>query len=369
MILGNDFRRLWAATGEDVLGAVRAVGESGWYVLGEEVRQFENSLAAQWGPKHAIGVASGLDALELSLRALGCGPGTKVLTTPISAFATVLSITKLGAVPVFVNTDDAGLLDLDAAGRLLEQRPDIRFLVPVHLYGHALDMEHLEALRARFELTIVEDCAQSIGAAFNGKPTGTVGKAAATSFYPTKNLGAMGDGGAVLTNDGVLAAEVRRLRDYGQSAKYVHSALGYNSRLDELQAAILRRAFLPRLEGWTRRRRAIAECYLQGLDHPQIRALEAPAGSESCYHLFPVVVADGRKKALAEHLREGGITTGEHYPTALPDQPAMAGVRFEVDRDYARARAICRDELSLPMHPYLLDSEVQCVIKACNSWS
>jgi hypothetical protein len=209
MIFANDFRRQWLDIQEDAVAAFRKVGESGWYVLGDEVRAFEAALAAHWGVEHAIGVASGLDAIEISLKILGCMPGDPVLTTPLSAFATTLAILKLGAVPVFADTNARGLLDLDRCRDLFWRRPDIRFFVPVHLYGHALDLAALRQLREEFGVHIVEDCAQSIGARFHdginndgtnkSQATGTAGQFAATSFYPTKNLGAWGDGGAILT--------------------------------------------------------------------------------------------------------------------------------------------------------------------------
>ncbi|MFY9724811.1 MAG: DegT/DnrJ/EryC1/StrS family aminotransferase [Bryobacteraceae bacterium] len=367
-ILSNDFKRQWAEIADDVLAAVAEVGASGWYILGNQVREFEADLAAYWGVKHAVGVASGLDALELALRALGCRPGTKVLTSPISAFATPLAILKLGAIPVFGDCDSSGLLDLEATARLLQRRPDIRYAVPVHLYGHPLDLESLAALRDRFGLVIVEDCAQSIGATFAGRATATVGQAAATSFYPTKNLGAMGDGGAVLTDDAQVAMEIRRLRDYGQSAKYQHSAIGYNSRLDEVQAAVLRRACLPRLPQWTQRRRATARMYLDALTNPRLRPLTADCHAASCYHLFPLVVTEGSKRDLMEHLGRMGVMTGEHYPHALFDQPALAHTAYEAPVGCEEARCICRSEVSLPMHPHLTDEEVERVAEACNSW-
>jgi dTDP-3-amino-3,4,6-trideoxy-alpha-D-glucose transaminase len=314
------------------------------------------------------GVASGLDAVEISLRALGCGPGDRVLTTPLSAFATTLAITKLGAVPVFVDTDAIGLIDLGLCAALLERREDIRFMVPVHLYGHALDLGRLAQLKARYELKIVEDCAQSILATYEGCMTGTVGQMAATSFYPTKNLGAMGDGGAVLTRDEALWSAAKSLRDYGQSAKYHHDSIGYNSRLDELQAAILRRVSMPRLGGWTKRRREIAGRYLLGISNPGIRVLGPPAGSNSCFHLFAVTVEAARKQAFLAYLRSRGIGTGEHYPVLIPEQPAMARVAHETAGELERARLLAQGEVSLPIHPYMSDEEAGCVIAACNAW-
>src|SRR5579871_291055 len=246
-VLSNDFRRQWADTRAEMLDAFEALGSSGWYILGSETEQFEKALAAYWGLPHAVGVASGLDAIEISLRILGCRAGDRVLTTPVSAFATTLAIVKAGAVPVFAPVDDYGLICLDACEQLLARRPEIRFFVPVHLYGHALNMDRLSRLRERFALNIVEDCAQSVGARWGGTPTGIAGQIAATSFYPTKNLGALGDGGAILTGDSAIAGLAAQYRNYGESGKYCHKVIGYNSRLDELQAALLRRVSLAKL--------------------------------------------------------------------------------------------------------------------------
>jgi dTDP-4-amino-4,6-dideoxygalactose transaminase len=368
MISANDFHRQWLDIQEDAVAAFRQVGESGWYVLGHEVREFEASLAAYWGIQHAAGVASGLDAIEISLRILGCMPGDPVLTTPLSAFATTLAILKVGGVPLFLDVDQRGLLDLDRCRDLLWRRPDIRFFVPVHLYGHALDVPGLRRLREDFGLHIVEDCAQSIGARFRGEPTGTAGQIAATSFYPTKNLGALGDGGAILTANPDWRAQAAALRDYGQSAKYRHEVIGYNSRLDELQAALLHRVMLPRLNRWIERRRAIATRYLAGIAHPEVHSPGAPEGSESSWHLFPVLVPPDRKPAFMEHLKTSGVTPGEHYPVIIPDQPVMAHTVFDFADDCATARRIAASEVSLPIHPYLTDEEVARVIEVVNAW-
>jgi len=366
-ILLNDFQRQWEDTSAAVLAAVAEVGAGGWYVLGRHAAEFEQALAALWGRRYAAGVASGLDALEIALRVLGCGLGDRVLTTPLSAFATTLAILKIGAVPVFVDTGDSGHLDLALCREVLRGRRDIRFLLPVHLYGHALDMAALRDLRAEFDLLVVEDCAQAVLASSAGTPAGSAGHLAATSFYPTKNLGALGDGGAILTDDEPFDRRVRVLRDYGQSAKYRHEEIGYNSRLDELQAAILTRAHLPALRRWTARRRGIAARYRAEIRSPRLACLPAPAGSDGVYHLFPVLVRDDRA-GFVSHMRTRGILCGEHYPVAIPDQPAMSQAKYEIATPLDRARRIAACEVSLPIHPYLTDEEVACVIGACNEW-
>jgi dTDP-4-amino-4,6-dideoxygalactose transaminase len=368
MVQLNDFKRQWEDTREAALEAVEAVGASGWYILGEEVRGFEAALADSWGIPYAVGVASGMDALEIGLRIAGCGPGDKVLTTPLSAFATTLAIVRVGAVPCFVDTDEHGLIDLEWCAAALARHPDIRFVLPVHLYGHAADAEALHALEERFGCTIVEDCAQAVLASSRGRRAGTTGRLAAVSFYPTKNLGAMGDGGAVLARDSADAEAARVFRDYGQKAKYRHHVTGYNSRLDELQAAIMRRAYLPKLQGWTERRKQIAADYLAGIDSPAVRPLPQPGWSDSVWHLFPVRVNPDRKKEFMAYLRVHEVISGEHYPVPIPCQEAMRGVPHEELDECANARAICRSEVSLPIHPYLTGEEAGRVIQLCNEW-
>jgi dTDP-4-amino-4,6-dideoxygalactose transaminase len=368
LIVLNDFRQQWAETGAAVMEAVEQVGSGGWYVLGQAVSRFEQDLAAWWGLDQAIGVANGLDAIELSLKALGCGPGDFVLTSPISAFATPLAIIKLGAQPVFCDAGQGGQVDLDACRRTLEQRPDIRYFVPVHLYGQCLNLDELDRLRDDFKLGLVEDCAQSIGARYHGRACGTAGQYAATSFYPTKNLGAMGDAGAVLCNSESAALPIRQLRDYGQTGKYRHDLLGYNSRLDELQAAILGKAYLPRLTAWTERRRQVAAAYLAGIQNPALRPVPPPEGSEGVWHLFPVLVDAARKQDAMAHFKAHGVATGEHYPQALNEQKALAYLAGKWGSDCERAREFCHGEISLPIHPYLKDEEVRQVIEAANGW-
>jgi dTDP-4-amino-4,6-dideoxygalactose transaminase len=368
MIRMNDFERQWSDTRDAAIAAFTAVGESGWYVLGREVREFEEALAKYWGLSYAVGVASGLDAIEISLRVLGCKQGDRVLTSPISAFATTLGIARIGAVPIFVDCDAFGLVDLDMARSALESDPSIRFCVPVHLYGHAVDLEKLAAIQEDFECTIVEDCAQSIGATHRGQPTGSAGEMAATSFYPTKNLGAMGDGGAVLSKVERYAASARVWRDYGQSAKYHHEVAGLNSRLDELQAALLHRVYLRRLSCWTQQRRSIAASYAAGISNPAITIMGAPPHSKSSWHLFPVLVEPARKQDFLRWLQLNDIAGAEHYPVPIHEQPVMEGIEFRVVGNLETASRICRSEVSLPIHPYLTADEVNRVMEVCNGW-
>jgi dTDP-3-amino-3,4,6-trideoxy-alpha-D-glucose transaminase len=367
-ILLNDFKRQWSDIGSDVAVAVERVGASGWYILGESVASFERALAPRLGPRFAVGCASGLDAIEIGLRALALPAGARVLTTPLSAFATTLAIVRAGYTPVFADVDAHGNLDLEPCDRLLGDRPDIRAMVPVHLYGQPMDLDALAALKQRFGLRIVEDCAQSIGARFGDRVAGTVGDLAATSFYPTKNLGAIGDGGAVLGDDEGLRTAASALRNYGQSRRYVHDRLGLNSRLDELHAAILETAMLPRLDAWTERRREIAARYLAAIRHTGVRLPSPPARAAPVWHLFPVLVAPDQRSPLQGHLRAAGIETAIHYPSLIPDQKALSGVAIEVIGDLSRARQFAACEMSVPIHPFLADEQVDRVIAAVNGW-
>ena len=370
MVTQIDFARQWEIIGADVLRATERVGTSGRYILGKEVEVFEEALAEAWGVRHAVGVGNGMDALEIALRCLDLRTGEKVLTTPLSAFATTLAILRAGGMPVFADVDDNGNIDLEQCRAVLARDRSIRFLVPVHLYGNPLDLEQLASLRKEFELRIVEDCAQAIGARDRGRVVGTVGQVGATSFYPTKNLGALGDGGAVLTNDARFAERARRLRNYGQSAQYVHTEPGLNSRLDELHAAILREALLPNVLAWTARRREIASRYQIGLRHPDIQLLPVAAEAGAVWHLFPVLVREGKRDALRQYLRRCEIETGIHYPSIVPEQPALPHTSPHHDHAVSveKARHFARCELSLPIHPFLTDAEVDAVIGACNGW-
>jgi len=364
----NDFKRLWDETGTAVMDAVKQVGESGWYILGESVARFEEALASNLGLAFTTGCANGLDAIEIALRALELPPGGRVLTTPFSAFATTLAIIRAGGVPVFVDVDPRGNVDLDRCERLLEQRRDISFFVPVHLYGHPINLEHLERIKRRFEVRVIEDCAQAIGASDSGRVAGSVGDLAAFSFYPTKNLGALGDGGAIGGATDVLRDACRSLRHYGQSKTYVHDRLGLNSRLDELHAAVLAAAFLPRLPVWTERRRQIALRYQAGISNSAVRVFAPASDAQSVWHLFPVFVRAELRQAFHDHMKKEGVQTAVHYPQLIPAQAALQGTTFEIASDLTQATELANTEVSLPINPYLKDEELDAVISAVNCW-
>jgi dTDP-4-amino-4,6-dideoxygalactose transaminase len=365
----NDFQRRWREIGDDVREAVERVGASGLYILGPAVSELEAALVDLVGVRCCVGVGNGNDALEIALRSVDLEPGQRVLTTPLSAFATVQAVIRAGGAPAFVDVDATGMLDLDRCEEALAGDPTLRVLLPVHLWGHATDLDRLRDLRASRGIGVVEDCAQSLGARWGGRPVGTVGDAAAVSFYPTKNLGALGDGGAVLTASPRIAERARRLRSYGESERFVHEEVGCNSRLDELHAAILTGAMLPRLERWTTRRREVARRYGEGIDHPLLRPVPTSGACEPVWHLYPVLVGDGRRDAFRRELHAQGIATGIHYPHLIPGQRALAGrVDVAVLGSLDTARSFIRDEVSLPIHPYLSDTEVERVISACNGW-
>jgi dTDP-4-amino-4,6-dideoxygalactose transaminase len=350
--------------GEDaqaIREAIERVIERGWFVLGPEVEAFEQEFAAACSVLYAVGVGTGTDAIALALRALGIGPGDEVITSPLSAAYSALAIMMAGARPVFAEIHpDRMTLDVDAAAAAVTRRTAA--LLPVHLYGQPADMDGLVAVAKRHNLVIVEDCCQAHLATCGGRPVGTFGAAAAYSFYPTKNLGALGDGGAVTTADAALAERVKRLRNGGQTDRYHHQEPGVNTRLDEMQAAILR-ARLPFLPGWTMRRRDLASYYRQTLS--QSSAVHVPLEFDSghVYHLFVVHTHD--RDRLRLHLTSVGVETLIHYPVPIPRQPAMAGVG---PSPCPIADQVCNDVLSLPLHPGLTAEDVDQVVGAIKTF-
>jgi dTDP-4-amino-4,6-dideoxygalactose transaminase len=344
------------ADAADIRAAIDRVVASGWFVLGPEVEAFEAEFAAASRVPYAVGVGTGTDAITLILRALDIGPGDEVITPPLSAAYSALAVMMAGARPVFADIDPERLT-LDPRATAAAITPRTRALLPVHLYGQAADMRPLEAIASEHGLALVEDAAQAQLATADGRPVGTIGVAAATSFYPTKNLGALGDGGAVLTRDAALAARVKRLRNGGQTTRYQHAEFGVNTRLDEMQAAILR-ARLPWLPGWTARRRAIASQYRDALASARLHVpREFDAGH--VYHLFPLL-SDARDRFQA-HMTAAGIETLIHYPVPIPRQPALQTASPAM---CAVADRVCAQVVSLPMYPGLSDEAVAAVAEA-----
>ncbi len=345
---------------EEVAAAIARVVASGWFVLGPEVEQFEAEFAAACGGTHAVGVGTGTDAITLILRALDIGPGDEVITPPLSAAYSALAVMMAGARPVFADIDPARLtLDPAAIDAAVTRRT--RAILPVHLYGQPADMTAIMAVAARHNLAVVEDAAQAHLATSAGRPVGTIGVAGAFSFYPTKNLGALGDGGAVVTSDAALAARIKRLRNGGQTTRYHHEEAGANSRLDELQAAILR-ARLPYLRGWTTRRRQIAAAYRAGITVPGL-TVPAQLDAGHVYHLFPILTT--ARTAAQAHLAAHGIETLIHYPVPIPRQPAL---RSTDPRQCPVADRVCGEIFSLPMYPSLSDADVTAVVAAVNAF-
>lgn len=349
--------------------AIARVLESGWYILGREVAAFEQEFAAFHSVGHGIGVANGTDALVLGLRALGVGPGDAVVTVSHTAVATVAAIELAGARPVLVDTDefygmDPDQLDAVMAGRLAAgaSLPEpVKAIIPVHLYGQPVALDRIMAIAEQHGVAVLEDCSQAHGATFGGQIVGTFGAAAAFSLYPTKNLGAIGDGGALITGDEMLAERLRHLREYGWKERYISHLAGHNSRLDELQAAILR-VKLEQLAADNARRQAIAAAYDHGLEGLPLDLPRRRPNSTSTFHQY--VIETPHRDALREALRVRGVMTNIHYPQPVHRQPAYAGRVPLGPAGLPRTEAAAGRVLSLPMFPQLDDERVGIVIAA-----
>ena len=352
-----------AHAGADREAALRVLG-SGRFVLGDEVAAFESNWATACGARWAVGVGNGMDALEISLRAMGIGRGDEVVTTAMTAFATVLAIIRAGATPVLADIEsDTGLLSLASVQRCLSAKT--RAILLVHLYGQVRGMDGWLRFSREHRLELVEDCAQAHLASAGGVIAGNFGRVGAYSFYPTKNLGAAGDGGAVVGSDEVIGVACRELRDYGQRSRYLHVREGLNSRLDEIQAAILN-ARLEWLGEATRRRQLIAARYHAGLRNPAVALLAPPESTPShVQHLF--VVRCTRRDALAGWLADAGIESAIHYPVPMHLQPALSGIRRD-PQGLAVAQAHALQCLSFPCHPGLSEAESEAVIAAVNRY-
>ena len=364
MILMNDFKAEPSELREAMLGAARRVLESGWYVLGNEVVAFEKQWAAACGVPHAVGVGNGMDAIEIALRALDVGPGDEVITTPMTAFATVLAILRAGATPVLADIDpETALLSIDSAARCAS--PRTKALLLVHLYGQVRNMKAWSDFCVKHGIKLVEDCAQAHLATWQGRVAGSFGAAGAYSFYPTKNLGAPGDAGMLVTNNEMLAQRAGRLRNYGQSVRYHHPELGMNSRLDEIQAAMLSERMKWLLE-FTERRRQIAKAYQAGIKNPTVRLLASPEEpSAHVFHLY--VVTCENRDALQAHLEQNQVQSHIHYPIPIHHQEPCRDIARDpqglVNSDHHAS--IC---LSLPCHPQMTDSDIAAVIATVNSF-
>ena len=365
MILMNDFKLESDEIQKEMLLAVNRVIKSGWYILGPEVKSFEKQWAQICKAKYGIGVGNGMDAIEIILRSMNIGPGDEVITTPMTAFATVLAILRAGAIPVLADIEaDTALLSMDSARRCIS--PRTKAVVLVHLYGQMKELDSWKLFCDEQHIFLIEDCAQSHLAAWNDRPGGNFGIAGAYSFYPTKNLGALGDGGMIITSNEGLARTASSLRNYGQSVRYEHPLVGMNSRLDEIQAAILS-VKSNWLNKHTARRREIAMQYLTNIQNQHVNNLSAPINIEShVYHLY--VVTSNHRNNLQAYLNSRSIQSLIHYPIPIHHQQSC----LDIARDsmgLANSEKHAAQCLSLPCHPYMAQEDIDEVIKTVNSFT
>jgi dTDP-4-amino-4,6-dideoxygalactose transaminase len=360
MIPQVDLTRQHKALRGELHTAVDRVLMGGRFILGPEGRALEDEMAALCGVRHGVGVGSGTDALRLALTALGVGPGDEVIAAAFSFVASASTILQVGALPVFVDVD-VETFAMDPAEVARAVTPRTKAIVPVHLYGHPADMGTITAIARRHGVAVVEDAAQAIGASHAGRSVGSLGDLACLSFYPTKNLGACGDAGMVVTDRVELAERIRRLRDHGSRERYQHLELGWNSRLDEIQAAILR-VKLRHLPGWVERRRQIARRYGELLAGLPVILPREQAQARHVYHHY--TLRSSQRDALAKALADLGVGTARHYPLPIPAQPLFRNVTGSCEKDFPRAWQVSREVLSLPCFPELTESEIDTVGQA-----
>lgn len=352
-------RRQHAAIQDDLEAAFLRVVEGSAFILGEEVERFEAEFAEYCGVRHCVGVASGTAALTLAMLSAGIGPGDEVIVPAHTFIASALGVLHAGATPVLCDVDEGtALIDVESAEAVVGEQTAA--VLPVHLYGQVCDMQAVSSFADRHRLAVIEDAAQAHGASYRGRRAGSFGTAAAFSFYPSKNLGAMGDGGAICTNDAELAERARILRHLGQRRKGEHVVAGFNERLDGLQAALLR-VKLAHLDEWNERRREHATIYREAL-RGRVRLLEEQTHAPCVYHLFPI--RSTNRNGLATRLARGAVQTGVHYTPALHDQPSIRS-RSRVVGEYPAAANWAAEELSLPMFEHLDAGEIQTVIERC----
>jgi len=328
--------------------AIHNVLDSSIYIMGPEMKTFEKEIAAFCGTQEAVAVANGTDALVLTLKAFGIGPGDEVITTPFTFFASAETIAQVGAKPVFVDIDPVTLnMDLTQLEEKITSRT--KAIIAVHIFGQMLDVERIMEIAARHDLKVIEDAAQAIGAEYQGKKAGSIGHASTFSFFPTKNLGGYGDGGMIVTNDTDLAAQLRVLRFHGCKVKYYHDEIGFNSRLDEMQAAILR-VKLRYLDGWNEGRREKAKVYDQLLSDVSVQLPGRDPQALPIYHLY--VLRTEERKALMERLKAGGVASAVYYPVPLHLQKAFRSLGYKVG-DFPVAEKACEQALAIPCYPEL----------------
>lgn len=364
MVQMNAFTREPESLVNDQLTAVERVIKSGWWILGKEVESFENEWAKWCGGSYAVGVGNGMDALEIGIRALGIGPGDEIITTPMTAFATVLAILRTGAEPVLADIDPTtAILSTESVVRCFSKKT--KAVMVVHLYGQAAPLEEFVILCRDRNIHLIEDCAQAHGAASGDYQVGCAGVFAGWSFYPTKNFGAIGDGGALSTMNPALAHKAKQLRNYGQSERYYHPHIGLNSRLDELHAAILN-VRLQYLTEWISRRREIAHRYSNEISNSSIQPLPLPSDPKAhVHHLY--VIRSKERDLLAQFLKEKEIETLIHYPVPVHRQKPCVNIRCD-PQGLPIAETHAAQCLSLPCNPFLTADEVTEVIEKVNSF-
>lgn len=366
IIIPTDPRSSYLAHKDEIDQAIARVLNSGWYILGNEVKSFEQEFADYLGVKYVIGVASGTEAIYLALSACGIGSGDAVVTVSHTAVATISAIELSGATPILIDIDPLTFtMNPDLLEKAVRKNGKVKAVIPVHLYGHPADMPSILDIAKRYGLYVIEDCAQSHGASIQGRKTGNWGNISAFSFYPTKNLGAFGDGGAVATNDKDLSEKVQLLREYGWRERYISYTFGINSRLDEIQAAILR-VKLKYLDQENYRRKKIAEMYNTFL---RITDLKLPFVRENFDHVYHQFVVRHRlREDLRNFLKNRGIHTLIHYPVPIHLQPAYKGKVMVPDEGLEQTEQICQEILSLPIYPYITDEQVKRVCKTIILW-
>jgi len=362
-----DLRAQYATIRDEVREAIDGVLDGMQLTLGPNVRAFDQEFAAFVGTKHAIGVGSGTDALQLAIRALGISDGDEVITVSHTFFATVEAVLYSGARPILVDVDER-TMNMDVAAAAQAITPRTKALMPVHLYGRTVDMRPYLELAREHGIVVIEDACQSHGASLDiaGKRAGSAGVAGCFSFYCSKNLGAYGEAGSITTNDDKLADDLRSLREHGQSTRYYHPVVGYNARLDEIQAAILR-IKLRRLPEWNRRRIAIARHYNAALAGSGVILPEVPEGERHVFHCYVIRVPDGRRDALKAALAEAGIGTGVHYPVPIHLQEAAAFLGYRKG-EMPVTEKLAGEVLSLPMYAELSDAQVETVAGAVKAF-
>jgi dTDP-4-amino-4,6-dideoxygalactose transaminase len=357
-----DLRTQYESIKPDIQKALENVFDRSNFVLGDNVKHFEAEFASYVGAKHCVGVGSGTDALVLGLMTCGVGTGDEVITVANSALATVLPISIVNATPVFAEVDETYCM----APSDIEKKitPKTKAILPVHLYGNSADIKPIAELAEKHNIKLIEDCAQAHGTEYHGRKAGTFGDVACFSFYPTKNLGAYGDGGAVITNNPEMAEKARLLRNYGQKSRYEHAIKGFNTRLDEVQAAILR-VKLKKLDEWNNTRREHAKVYTQELNG----VIETPLEREYAKHIYHLyVVRSQQRDALMQHLDAGGIKTLIHYPIPAYMQEAYAELGLRDGGHLSRTEAYCKEVLSLPIFPELTEQQRNEVIDTIRKW-